>query len=194
MTRGRLALGAGIVLVVSLLWFTLAGRTRRSVFQALGHKGIKVGFQVGEYAPDFELHSVGGGNFRLSALRGQPVVVNFWGTWCAPCKVEIPWLVQLDQTYRAQGVRIVGVAMESGSVEEITKFARERNMEYLVVLGNSATAEEYGGVRFIPQSFFIDRDGRIIKTATGLTDKKDLEDGIKALLEHSGKSQAAPGD
>jgi peroxiredoxin len=193
MIGSRLVVGAAIALIASLLWFGLIRSTRPSKPRAGASDGGKVGFTVGEYAPDFELRSVNGSSFKLSALRGQPVVLNFWGTWCAPCKVEIPWLVQLDQTYRSQGVQIVGVAMESGGSEDITKFAEEHGMKYSIVLGNSATADEYGGVRFMPQSFFISRDGRIVKETIGLTDKKDLEDGVKALLEGNTKSQVARG-
>ena len=193
MIRSSLIVGAGVALIASLLWFGLTRSTRLSTPRAGANDALKVGFAVGEYAPDFELRSADGGSFKLSALRGQPVVVNFWATWCAPCKVEIPWLVELDQTYSSQGVKIVGVAMESGSADEITKFAREHGMKYLIVLGNSATADEYGGVRFMPQSFFIGKDGRIVKESTGLTDKTDLEYGIKALLEDNSKSQIARG-
>lgn len=72
--------------------------------------------------------------------------------------------------------------MDSGATQEVALFARQRGVEYHVLLGNSSIADDYGGVRFMPQSFFINRDGNITKTTTGLTDKKDLEDGIKALL------------
>jgi len=191
MVQYRLVVSAGVAFIASLLWFGLTRSSRPSPSHVGTNDAMKVGFAVGEYAPDFELRSVDGSSFKLSALRGQPVVVNFWGTWCAPCKVEIPWLVALDQTYGSQGVKIVGVAMESGSPEEITKFAQEDGMKYLIVLGDSGTANKYGGVRFMPQSFFIGRDGRIAKETTGLTDKKDLEDGLKALLEGNSKSQIA---
>ena len=194
MVRSRLVVGAGFALIASLLWLGLTRSGRPSTPRGGTDDALKFGFAVGEYAADFELRAVDGSGFKLSPLRGQPVVVNFWGTWCAPCKVEISWLVELEQTYSSQGVKIVGVAMESGSPDEITRFAQERSMKYLIVLGNSATADEYGGVRFMPQSFFIGRDGRIVKETTGLTDKKDLEDGIKALLEDDSKSQIARGD
>ena len=191
MVRSRLVLGAGVALIAALVWFGLKRSSRPSASHAGLKDAAKVGFGVGEYAPDFELRSVDGGSFKLSALRGQPVVVNFWGTWCAPCKVEIPWLVELDQTYSSQGLKVVGIAMESGSPEEISKFAQEHGMKYRVVLGDSGTANEYGGVRFMPQSFFIGKDGRIAKETTGLTDKKDLEEGMKALLGDTNPSQSA---
>jgi len=193
MVRSRVVLGAGCAFIAALFWFGLTRSIHPSKPRAGAKDAVKVGFAVGEYAPDFDLRLVDGGSFKLSALRGQPVVVNFWGTWCAPCKIEIPWLVELDQAYRSQGVKIVGVAMESGSPVEITKFAEEHSMRYLIVFGDSWTANEYGGVRFMPQTFFIDSAGRITKETTGLTNKKDIEDGMKDLLEGNRKSQTARG-
>ena len=190
MVRSQLVLGAGVAFLTALLWFGLTRSSRPSTSHAGAKDAEKIGFGVGEYAPDFGLRSVDGDSFKLSVLQGQPVVVNFWGTWCAPCKVEIPWLVELDQTYGSQGVKIVGVAMESGSPEEITKFAQKHGMTYRIVLGDSGTANAYGGVRFMPQSFFIGKDGRIAKETTGLTDKEDLEDGMKALLVDKGPWQS----
>lgn len=182
MTRSRFFLCVGLSAVAALLWFARASRTRPPISRARLQTALKVGFQVGEYAPDFVLRSVDGSRLRLSDLRGKPVLVNFWATWCAPCKVEMPWLVQLNDKYRDQRLRIIGVAMESGSAEEVAAFARQRGVGYQIVLGDSATADKYGGVRFMPQSFFIDGDGKITRVTTGLTDKKDLEDGIRALL------------
>jgi cytochrome c biogenesis protein CcmG/thiol:disulfide interchange protein DsbE len=177
--------------VGAFLWFFRSAHNHDTA-AAVHADAVKVGFQVGERAPDFELRSLDGANARLSDPRGKAVLLNFWATWCAPCRVEMPWLVHLDQTYRAQGLRIVGVAMDdSGAPQEIAAFARQRDVKYQVVLGNSSIANEYGGVRFMPQSFFIDRDGKITKTTTGLIDKKDLEDGIKALLQGKSESQLA---
>src|SRR5215470_10929467 len=106
MIRSYLIVGARVALIASLLWFGVTRSTRSSKPSAGANDALKVGFAVGEYAPDFELRSVDGHSFKLSALRGQPVVVNFWAAWCAPCKVEIPWLVELDQTYSSQGLKV----------------------------------------------------------------------------------------
>lgn len=191
MNSRRLAFALAVVAGGALLWFRVIGHNRRSPQGQLGVE--KVGFQVGERAPDFTLRSPDGTSITLSALRGEPVVLNFWATWCAPCRVEMPWLVQLDETYRARGVQIIGVALESGSNEEVAAFARERGVQYRIVMGNSTTADEYGGVRFMPQSLFIGRDGTIIKAITGLTDKKEIEDSIKALLASNSSAQLARG-
>ena len=152
-----------------------------------------VGFQVGQRAPDFTLPSLDGKSVTLSELRGRPVLLNFWATWCAPCRVEMPWLVRLDEAYRAQGLQVIGIAVESGQKDEIAAFVRERGVQYEIVLGNSATLNEFGGVRFMPQSFFIDREGRITKVTAGITDESDLAEGIKALLAVDGQAQVSGG-
>jgi peroxiredoxin len=135
-------------------------------------------------APDFTLQSLDGRTMRLSDLRGKVVVLNFWATWCAPCRVEMPWLVELSRQYRAQGVEAVGVSMDDpGQEHEVAKFARERNVDYTILLGNNAVGDAYGGARFLPQTFFIDRDGRIVRNTVGITTESDLEKNIRELAQ-----------
>jgi cytochrome c biogenesis protein CcmG/thiol:disulfide interchange protein DsbE len=112
---------------------------------------VKVGFKVGESAPDFELRSLDGRMMQLSNLRGKSVLLNFWATWCAPCRLEMPWLAELDQEYRPQGVEIVGVPLDDPSGEQaVNKFIAERGVRYPILIGNSSVADLYGGVRFMP--------------------------------------------
>lgn len=190
MNYRRLVIVLTLISAGASVWFSLIAHGHSAAEKQ--PDGVKIGFQVGERAPEFKLRSLDGRSVRLSNLRGKPLLLNFWATWCAPCRVETPWLVQLDTTYRAQGIQIIGVAMGSNT-EEVAAFARERGVQYQVLLGTSAMADEYGGVRFMPQSFFMDRDGKITKTTTGLTDKRDIEDGIKALLAVNSKAQLARG-
>jgi peroxiredoxin len=144
---------------------------------------VKVGFKVGESAPDFELSSLDGRTARLSNLRDKPVLLNFWTTWCAPCRVEMPWLVELDQQYRSQGVQIIGVSLDHPDAEQdVARFIAQVGVHYIILIGDSSVADTYGGVRFMPQSFFIGRDSKITKTSLGLTNKHDLEEGLRALL------------
>lgn len=181
MIRFRFAVSTVFIVVGGLVWFTLVLRPHRSRPQL--HAMVKVGFRVGDRAPDFDLRSLDGRNLKLSDLRGKLVLLNFWATWCAPCRVEMPWLVELDEKYRAQEFQIVGISMDdSGAAQTVAAFVREEGVKYPIVLGTSATADAYGGVRFLPQTFFIDRDGKIVKATSGITRKQDLEDGAKALL------------
>jgi len=143
-------------------------------------------------APDFTLESLDGGNMRLSDLRGKAVLLNFWATWCGPCKIETPWLVELQNKYGAEGLQVVGVAMDDSGKEDIAKFAKEMGVNYPILLGKEAVGDAYGGVPALPESFFIGRDGKILDKIIGLRSKSDIEDAIKVALDtRPATSQAA---
>jgi peroxiredoxin len=181
MTRSGFVLAAVFIGGGGLLWLALTSHSRLSGSGL--NNPTRIGFLVGDQAPDVDLRSPDGSSFKLAELRGKAVLLNFWATWCAPCRVEMPWLVELDEKYRDRGLRIIGVSMDDvGDTQEVVAFAKERGVKYQVLLGDSATADAYGGVRFMPQTFFIDSDGKITKATTGLTGQKDLENGVKALL------------
>jgi peroxiredoxin len=172
--------------VIASVWFLSRDGPHSAARSAPVGTAVKVGFNVGESAPDFELRSLDGRTVRLSDFRGKPVLLNFWASWCAPCRVEMPWLVELDQQYRPLGIEIVGVSLDDpGAEQDVAKFVAERGVRYTILIGDSAVADVYGGARFLPQSFFIDRDGTITKTSFGLTDKHELEEGLKKLLANA---------
>lgn len=151
-----------------------------------------VGDLQGAQAPDFELTSLDGRKVKLSDFRGKAVVLNFWATWCAPCKIEMPWFVELQREYGAQGFQIVGVAMDDSSKEDIAKFAQDMGVNYPVLLGKEAVGEEYGGVPALPESFFIGRDGKIVDKIIGLRGRAEIEDAIKRTLETPSASVSSP--
>lgn len=136
-------------------------------------------------APDFTLESLDGKNMRLSDFRGKAVLLNFWATWCGPCKIEMPWFVDFQKEYGSQGLQIVGVAMDDSSKEDIAKFAQEMGVNYPVLLGKEAVGDEYGGVPALPESFFIGRNGKIVDKIIGLKGKAEIEDSIKKALDTS---------
>ena len=143
-------------------------------------------------APDFTLESLDGKSMRLSDLRGKAVLLNFWATWCGPCKIEMPWFVDLQNQYGAQGLQIVGVAMDDSSKEDIAKFAKEMGVNYPVLLGKEAVGDAYGGVPALPETFFIGRDGKIVDKIIGLRGKAEIEDSIKKALDtQAANSQAS---
>jgi thiol-disulfide isomerase/thioredoxin len=143
-------------------------------------------------APDFTLQSLDGKNMSLSDLRGKAVLLNFWATWCGPCKIEMPWFIELQKQYGSQGLQIVGVAMDDSSKEDIAKFASDMGVNYPVLLGKEAVGEAYGGVPALPESFFIGRDGKIVDKIIGLKGKAEIEDAIKKALDTPAvNSQAA---
>ena len=143
-------------------------------------------------APDFTLQSLDGKSIRLSDLRGKAVLLNFWATWCSPCKIEMPWFIELQKQYGSQGLQIVGVAMDDSSKEDIAKFASDMGVNYPVLLGKEAVGEAYGGVPALPETFFIGRDGKIVDKIIGLKGKAEIEDAIKKALDTQAvNSQAA---
>jgi thiol-disulfide isomerase/thioredoxin len=143
-------------------------------------------------APDFALETLDGKTLRLSDLRGKAVLLNFWATWCGPCKIEMPWFVDLQKQYGSQGLQIVGVAMDDASKEDIGKFAKDMGVNYPILIGKESVGDQYGGVPALPESFLISRDGKIVDKIIGLRGKADIEDAVKKTLDtQPAKSEAS---
>jgi thiol-disulfide isomerase/thioredoxin len=143
-------------------------------------------------APDFSLESLDGKSLRLSDLRGKAVLLNFWATWCGPCKIEMPWFVDLQKEYGSQGLQIVGVAMDDASKEDISKFAKDMGVNYPILIGKESVGDQYGGVPALPESFLISRDGKIVDKIIGLRGKAEIEDAVKKALDtQAAKSEAS---
>ncbi len=137
---------------------------------------------TGKPAPDFTLETPDGKNVSLSNYRGQAVMLNYWATWCAPCKIEMPWFVELQKEYGPQGLQILGVAMDDSSKEDIQKFAKDMGVNYTILIGREAVGQAYGGVDVLPTTFFIDRDGNIVTREFGLQSRSLFVDNIKKAL------------
>ena len=125
---------------------------------------------------------------KLSDFRGKAVLLNFWATFCGPCKVEMPWLVELQKQYGPQGFEIVGVALDDSGKETIEKFAKEMGVNYTILQGQDAVGDAYGAVG-LPATYYIDRNGKIIDSALGLVSRSEIENSIKKSLTDS-KSEA----
>ena len=138
-------------------------------------------------APDFTLSSLDGNRVKLSDFRGKAVLLNFWATWCPPCKVEMPWFEDLQKQYGKDGLVVLGVAMDDSEPTMIAKFANELGVNYPVLLGTDKVSEDYGDVQYLPTTFYIARDGTIVDKMTGLLDRKDIEDAVKKTLTTSYK-------
>ncbi len=133
-------------------------------------------------APDFTLKDADGRAVRLSDYRGKVVLLDFWATWCGPCKIEIPWFIDLQRRNKDRGFEVLGVAMDDDGWESVKPFLAEHGVNYRIVLGNDQTAQTYGGVDALPTSFLIDQAGYIAAVHVGLAPKKDFIDGVEALL------------
>ena len=137
---------------------------------------------IGAVAPDFDLQSLDGKDLKLSSLRGKAVLLNFWATYCGPCKIEMPWFVELQKEYGPQGFQILGVAMDDASTDEIAKFAKDMGVNYPILLGKEAVGMSYGGVNVLPTTFFLDRNGKVIAREFGLQSRSVFVDHIKDAL------------
>lgn len=137
-------------------------------------------------APDFSLPELNAGQLRLSSYRGKVVLLDFWATWCDPCREEIPHFVDLQNKYGGRGLQIIGVSMDDGP-EPVRDFCRRFRMNYPVAMGDAKIGELYGGVLGLPVAFVIGRDGRIYAKHTGPTDISVFEKEIMNLLDHGGR-------
>jgi peroxiredoxin len=169
-----------VVLVVAAMIYTGAYRSRRQ--GPLGPESAVQAGLTGQMAPDFELKTLDGRSVRLSDFRGKAVLLNFWATWCGPCKIEMPWFVEFRNKYAADGFEILGVTTEDTGNESIRKFADEMGVNYVILRGTESVERLYGGVLGLPQSFYIGRDGRIVEQHAGLVSKSDIEDHIRLAL------------
>jgi thiol-disulfide isomerase/thioredoxin len=139
--------------------------------------------QNGSLAPDFSLKSLPDGKeVRLSSLRGKAVVVNFWATWCEPCKIEMPSLVDLQKKYGSQGLQIVGVVMDDAEDKEISGFAHKMGVNYMVLRGTEKVGDLYGGIDRLPMTYYLDRSGKVVDETLGMAGEAIIEDAIKRAL------------
>jgi len=133
-------------------------------------------------APDFNLPLIDGGQLRLSSYRGKIVLLDFWATWCVPCREETPHFVDLQQKYGGEGLQIIGVSMDD-STDPVRTFYQQFHINYPVVMGTADVGGAYGGVLGLPIAFLIDREGRIYAKHIGATDAVVFDKDITVLLQ-----------
>ena len=176
-----------IIVVVMVVTLMLVFGIRKSRRASPPAQATTTGMKM---APDFTLQSLDGKTVHLSDFRGKAILLNFWATWCEPCKVEMPWIVDLQKKYASQGLQVVGVAMDDASPEEITKFTQQMGVNYPVVIGKDEVADSYGGLPFLPTTFYIGRDGKIVDKVLGIKGRGEIEDDIKKALAQGQNVQA----
>ena len=133
-------------------------------------------------APDFSLPSLDGKTVRLSDFHGKVVILDFWATWCPPCRMEIPHFISLYNKYKNKGLEVVGIALDNEGVSAVQPFAQSNGINYALVIGNQKVAQDYGGIRGIPTTFIIDRSGRIVQKYVGYHDEQVFESAVQPLL------------
>jgi thiol-disulfide isomerase/thioredoxin len=145
-------------------------------------------------APAFTLEDLSGKKVSLESYKGKAVLINFWATWCGPCKIETPWLVQLRDQYASKGFEVIGISTEGEDLapgdkagwaqqkSDIGKFIKEEKMDYPVLINGDSLAKPYGGLDAMPTSFYVDRNGKVVAAQMGITSKEDMENNIRKAL------------
>ena len=208
MKRNIAVLGLIIVVIAALLWAGIHnGRQRKLAIeqQQQQQQAVLVAQSKttaaqqaeedtmpdyrGKPAPGFTLTALDGKKISLADYKGKAVLVNFWATWCAPCKIEMPWLVEFDKKYSVQGLETVGIVGDVAPKDEIEKITQKLGVNYPVLLADRKVGSAYG-VDGYPASFFIGRDGKVVEQISGLdTDngKDVIEADIKKALASGGQ-------
>ena len=146
----------------------------------------------GKAAPGFALEDLSGKKVTLASYKGKAVLINFWATWCAPCKIETPWLIELRNQYATQGFEVLGISADdldadnpqklSEEKKEIARFAEQMHIPYPVLIDGDSLSTPYDGLDALPASYFVDRNGTVVAAQMGLTSKEEIEADIKKAL------------
>jgi peroxiredoxin len=171
-----------VVAVVLAFGIWKLGHRSHPTKRGLGGAPTSKGGLGGAPAPGFSLQDLDGQPLDLANYRGKVVLLDFWATWCAPCRGEIPHFVEWQDKYRQQGLQVIGISMDDGP-KPVREFYREFKMNYPVAVGSEQVAESYGGVLGLPVMFLIDRDGRVAAKYTGAVEMAAVEQEIQSLLQ-----------
>lgn len=133
-------------------------------------------------APDFTLKDASGKDVRLSSFKGKVVLLNFWATWCGPCKVEMPWFIEFQKKYQDKRFTVVGVSMDEDGWKVVNPYVQARGINYPILLGNEELAKRYDGLDALPTTLVLDRNGKIEAKHMGLVAKSVYEKEIEQLL------------
>ncbi|MDE1174999.1 MAG: TlpA disulfide reductase family protein [Edaphobacter sp.] len=191
---------AGIALMLWAGWHNLRERklamqkARDSQVMLIPDKGGEsagdMPQMLGKVAPAFSLTDLEGKKVSLADYKGRPVLVNFWATWCGPCKVEMPWFEEFRKQYAAQGFEILGLTDDADAGKDlIAKVAGKAGVTYPILLTDGKVQTTYGGLEVLPMSFYVDRNGVIVEQTAGLGSKDQIEANIKKVIA-SGSTQA----
>jgi thiol-disulfide isomerase/thioredoxin len=133
-------------------------------------------------APQLTLKDINGGEFRLSDYKGKVVLINFWATWCPPCRTEIPELIKLQRKYRKKGLQVVGITYPPEKLSEVRRFARAMKINYAIAIGTKANKELFTTSESLPLTVVIDRNGSVRELIEGVIYPDEFDQKVKPLL------------
>jgi peroxiredoxin len=169
-----------------LLWTACANHSVRADASVKPEKDRKA-------APEFTLKDSNGQTVHLSDYKGKVVLLDFWATWCGPCKIEIPWFMEFEQQLKDRGFAVLGVSMDEDGWNAVKPYIQQLKVNYRILLGNDQVGEIYGGVESLPTTFLIDRQGKIASVHIGLSSGKDeFRNAITQLLDTPRTTSVAP--
>ncbi len=135
-------------------------------------------------APDFVLEEISGEEFHFyEHIKDKVVIIDFWDTWCPPCRAEIPHFIEIYSEYEDKGVLIIGIAFAREGIEKVKSFYRDYGINYPVLIANREVVESYGGISAIPTTFIINKKGEIVEKVIGYRDKEFFKEKIEELLK-----------
>ena len=141
----------------------------------------------GKPAPTFSLVDTDGKKVSLAAYKGHPVVLNFWATWCGPCKLEMPWFQEFATKYKPQGLVVLGLAQDDGaSPSDIATAAKHIGVNYPILMPDDKVTKAYGGVEYLPETFYVNKAGVVKTIAAGVPSKDQMEAEIQGIIASSG--------
>jgi peroxiredoxin len=144
-------------------------------------------------APEFKLQDANGQTVSLSDYRGKVVLLDFWATWCGPCKIEIPWFMDFEKQFKDRGFAVLGVSMDEDGWKVVKPYVANMKMNYRVLLGNDQVGSLYGGLEALPTTLLIDREGRVVSKHVGITGgKEDFKNAILQVLDAPRASNRVP--
>jgi thiol-disulfide isomerase/thioredoxin len=142
---------------------------------------------IGQAAPAFTLTDLSGNKVSLADFKGKPVVVNFWATWCGPCKLEMPWFEEFYGKYKSQGLVVLGLSQDDDTPKAtIAAAAKKIGVSYPILLPDDAVAKKYGGVDYLPETFYVAKDGKVVVTTAGAPSKDEMEANIQKTIAAGG--------
>ena len=140
-------------------------------------------------APQFALKDINGRPVRLSDYRGKVVLINFWATWCPPCRAEMPDLVRLQREHAKQGLQIIGITYPPETTTRVRRFARSLKVNYPIVLGTQELKARFSSEDILPLTVVINRDGKVSDVISGILLREEFDEKIKPLLMKTWKER-----